>query len=332
MLYIFDHTTDPYWNLAAEEYLFKNFSQPIFRLWQNDNAIIIGMHQNALAEINLGYVRENKIKVVRRISGGGAVFHDLGNLNFTFIDNRIKDEESSAMFARFTKPIILALGKLGIDAYLEGRNDLLTDGRKFSGNAVAVYKNRILQHGTLLFSSSMKDLSKALAGRPEKFVSKSVKSNISRVTNISEHLKQPMTIKEFCSFIEKEITGTDKYERYYYTESDLKAIEQLKETKYSEDWWNLGSSPHYEFSKVTQFPGGLVELYMEVTKGKISDLKIFGSYFFTKDTKDIEELLKGCEHTQEAIMKRLKTINLSHYFTNITEEEFITLFWDQAAI
>jgi len=328
MLYIIDHITDPYWNLAAEEYLFKNFTQPIFRLWQNDNAIIIGMHQNALAEININYVRENNIKVVRRVSGGGAVFHDMGNLNFTFIDNRCESEESSVMFARFTKPIIKALAKLGIEAYLEGRNDLLIDGRKFSGNAVAVYKERILQHGTLLFSSSINDLSQALAGRPEKFISKSVKSNKARVTNISEHLKEQISIEGFILFLEKEIAQAEKYTRYYYSESDLKAIEQLKNIKYSQDWWNLGSAPIYKFSKVTQFPGGLVELYMEVSKGKILDIKIFGSYFFTNETKEVEDLLKGCEHTHEAILKRLDTINLSHYFNNITREEFITLFWN----
>lgn len=328
MIYIIDNNTDPYWNLAAEEYLFKNMNQPVFRLWQNDNAIIIGMHQNALAEINIDYVRENGIKVVRRISGGGAVYHDMGNLNFTFIDNRSEVEESSVMFARFTKPIIDALKKLKIDAYLEGRNDLLIEGRKFSGNAVAVYKDRILQHGTLLFSSSMKDLSLALAGRPEKFVSKSVKSNRARVTNISEHLKESMTIETFISFLETEIAVAEKYERYHYTPHDMEAINQLRDTKYSQDWWNLGSAPAYKFSKVCQFPGGLVELYMEVSKGIIREIRIFGSYFFTKETSDVEKLLTGCSHTREDIEKRLEIINLSHYFNNITREEFITLFWD----
>lgn len=328
MIYIIDNNTDPYWNLAAEEYLFKNMTQPVFRLWQNDNAIIIGMHQNALAEINIDYVTKNGIKVVRRVSGGGAVYHDMGNLNFTFIDNRSETEESSAMFARFTRPIVDALKKLNIDAYLEGRNDLLIEGRKFSGNAVAVYKDRILQHGTLLFSSSMKDLSEALAGRPEKFVSKSVKSNRARVTNISEHLKESMTIEQFISFLEMEIAVDGKYERYHYTPEDLEVINQLRDTKYSQDWWNLGSAPAYKFSKVCQFPGGLVELYTEVSKGIIKEIRIFGSYFFTKETSDVEELLTGCSHTKEEIEKRLETINLSHYFNNITREEFITLFWD----
>ncbi len=330
MFYVIDHSTDPYWNLAAEEHLFKNFEEPVFRLWQNDNAIIIGQHQNALAEINLDYVKENNIKVVRRLTGGGAVFHDLGNVNFTFIDNKIEGEDSAHMFARFTKPIIEALEKIGVKAYLEGRNDLLIDGRKFSGNAVAVYKNRVLQHGTLLFSSSMNSLSNALASRPEKFVSKSVKSNIARVTNIGEHLERPMTIGDFIEFLEKEINGRNKnlYKVYNYTRHDLDSIKKLKEEKYSQDWWNYGSSPDYQYSKIKQFTGGLVELYLKVNKGKISDVKIFGSYFSLKETGEIEAILTGADHTPKGIEERLKKINLSDYFSNIAREEFLSLFWE----
>ena len=153
MLYISHPCTDPYWNLAAEEYLLKEFQQPIFRLWRNQNAIIVGRYQNTLAEVDINYVKENSIKVVRRLTGGGAVFHDLGNLNFTFIEARIPGEDASAMFRRFTQPIIEALNNIGIKAYLEGRNDLLIEGRKFSGNAVCIHNNRILQHGTLLFNA-----------------------------------------------------------------------------------------------------------------------------------------------------------------------------------
>jgi lipoate-protein ligase A len=328
MLYIVDHSTDPWWNLAAEEYLFKNFREPVFRLWQNENAIIIGLHQNAYAEINRDFVRANNIKVVRRMTGGGAVFHDLGNVNFTFIDKREADEDTARMFARFTKPVLDALQKLGIEASLQGRNDLVIDGRKFSGNAVAVYRDRVLQHGTLLYSSSIKDLSRALAGRPEKFVSKSVKSNAARVTNISEHLESPMSIEDFISFLEREITSDKGYRVYNYSQEDVNAITELREKRYSQDSWNYGSAPKYSYSKVKQFPGGLVELYMEVKHGKISDIKIFGSYFFLKETTEVEKLLKGAEHTQRGIEERLEKINLSYYFMNIAREELLSLFWE----
>jgi lipoate-protein ligase A len=328
MIYIIDHSTDPQWNLATEEYLFKKLSQPIFRLWRNDASIIVGLHQNAYAEINVEYVRKNNIPVVRRLSGGGAVFHDLGNVNFTFIDNRDQSEDTASMFARFTRPILEAMAQLGIKANLEGRNDLVIDGKKFSGNAVAVYKNRILQHGTLLFSASINNLSMALANREVNFTGKAVKSNRARVTNICEHLPNPMTVEEFIQFLEKFITekGNGTFTRYDYTPEDLAAIAGLKLERYGRDEWNFGSSPSYGYSKVCRFPAGLLELYMEVDKGIIKDLKFYGNYFFLKETTEIEEHLKGCEHLRDKIEERIQKITLSDYFQNISGEEFLTLF------
>lgn len=328
MIYIIDHSTDPQWNLATEEYLFKTFKQPVFRLWRNDASIIVGLHQNAYAEINVEYVRHNNIPVVRRLSGGGAVFHDLGNVNFTFIDTRDKTEDTATMFARFTRPILDAMAALGINASLEGRNDLVIDGKKFSGNAVAVYKNRILQHGTLLFSASMNNLSKALADRDVNFTGKAVKSNRARVTNICDHLAKPMNVEEFIRFMERFITEKDegKFTRYNYTPEDLAAIAKLKLERYGRDEWNFGSSPSYSYSKVCRFPAGLLELYMEVEKGIIKEIKFYGNYFFLKETGEIEEYLRGCEHLRDKIEERIQKINLSDYFQNISGEEFLTLF------
>ncbi len=329
MYYIIDKNTDPWWNLAAEEYLFKNMDKPIFRLWQNENAIIIGHHQNAFAEINTDYVRQKGIKVVRRLTGGGAVFHDLGNVNFTFIDNVSVNEDSASMFARFTLPVINALRELGVNAYLEGRNDLLIDGRKFSGNAVARFKNRLLQHGTLLFSASMADLSNALASRPEKFTGKSVQSNRSRVTNISEHLEKPLTIDQFIEHIHNFVAGEGSgYVQYTYSDEDIKAISNLRETKYSLDSWNYGKSPAYSYSKVLKFPAGLLEIYLQVNGGIIEEIKIYGDYFFNKDTYELEDIIRGCKHSHNAIKERVEKINLSDYFSNIEGEEFLSLFWE----
>jgi lipoyltransferase and lipoate-protein ligase len=329
MYYIIDrHSTDPQWNLAAEEYLFKQLDEPVFRLWQNAPSIIIGLHQNAYAEINVDYVRQSKIKVVRRMTGGGAVFHDLGNINFTFIDNRIEAEDSAAMFARFTKPILEALAALGVDARLEGRNDLVIDGKKFSGNAIAVYKNRVLQHGTLLFSSSIQNLSEALATRAEHFTGKAVKSNIARVTNISRHLPEPMDIEEFILYLEKFILSREKgsYKPYQYTPEDLRAIESIKRERYGSDKWNFGAAPKYSYSKLSRFNGGIVELFMDVENGVIRDIRIYGSYFFTKESAEFENLFKGIPHTVDAISKVIDTVNLNEYLSNITKAEFLTMF------
>ena len=191
MLLINNTSTNAYFNLAMEEYFLKNTTEDVFMLWRNESAIIVGKNQNTLSEINYEYVKENNIKVVRRQSGGGAVFHDLGNINFTFIscnDNSFSD------FKRFTMPIIECLEDLNIHAEFSGRNDLLIDNQKFSGNAQYNYKNKVMHHGTLLFSSQINDLSSALKVKPSKFEGKGVKSVKSRVTNISNHLKKSMTI------------------------------------------------------------------------------------------------------------------------------------------
>ena len=247
MLYIYNKNTNPYFNLAAEEYVLKEFQEECFMLWRNEPSIIVGKNQNTLAEINLDYVRQHKIPVVRRLSGGGAVFHDLGNLNFTFIVN--EDVSSFSDFRRFTQPIIDVLRKLSINAEFSGRNDITIDGKKISGNAQYYYKNRILHHGTLLFSSSITDLSAALKVRPVKFEDKGVKSVSKRVTNISEHLKEPITIEQFIDLIMNHIREqTRGSEMYEFTQEDIEKIEKLVREKYSTWEWNFGTSPDYKDS------------------------------------------------------------------------------------
>lgn len=337
MLYVNNNCTDPYWNLAAEEYLLKEFHQPIFRLWRNGDSIIVGRYQNTLAEVDINYVKENGIKVVRRLTGGGAVFHDLGNLNFTFIEERIPGEDAGAMFRRFTRPIIEALNGIGIKAYLEGRNDLLIDGLKFSGNAVCIHNNRILQHGTLLFSASMGNLAAALKSRPEKFIGKAVQSNRSRVTNISQHLPDsfpadipPVTdIASFWNYLEQYICNRHpEIEPYTFTPVDIEAIDALCRKKYSQESWNFGSSPAYSFSKTAKLSGGIVELFMTVSKGTITELKIMGDYFFTLPTEEFCQKLIGTPHTIDAIRSVLKEIPTTSYFNNIPAEELAGMFFE----
>lgn len=336
MLYIDDDRTDPYWNLAAEEYLLKAFDQPVFRLWRNDKSIIVGHYQNTMAEIDTDYVRRNGIKVVRRLTGGGAVFHDLGNINFTFIERKRPGEDSGAMFRRFTSPILEALRALGINACLEGRNDLMIDGRKFSGNALCVHRDRILQHGTLLFSASMSNLSQALRNRPEKFQGKAVQSNRSRVTNISEHLPAPMDVLAFKRYMGEYICG--KYDRivpYAYTPADREAIDELRDKRYATDQWNFGSSPRYRFSKTARFTGGIVEIYFSVEQGLIRNLHIFGDYFFTRPTEEFIRQIEGLPHTREALETALDRIDsggtassvMGEYFNNISKDEILGLFF-----
>lgn len=322
MLYINHNYTDPYINHAIEEYFLKNFDEECFILWQNTPSILVGKNQNTFAEINIDYVKEHNIPVVRRLSGGGTIFGDLGNVYFTFISN--KSNDTFADFKRFTTPIINSLIKLSINAEFSGRNDLTIGGKKFSGNAQYKYKNRVLHHGSLLFSSNMSDLSSALKVRPIKFQDKSVKSVSSRVTNISDHLKSPMSVIEFKDFLIDTIISDSKNGNLYeITEKDLTHINKISEEKFSTWEWNYGNSPKYNFVNEKKFLGGTVEVNLNVEKGIIRDLKIFGDFFGEKDIKDLEDALVGIKHSEEHIKTILFEFPFDRYMTNITVENLI---------
>lgn len=323
MICIKNPDTNPYFNLAAEEYAIKNFSDNMFMLWRNEPCIVVGNHQNTLAEINLDYVKENDLYVVRRMSGGGAVFQDLGNLNFTFIKN-IDESNNKVDFSTYTKPIIEVLRNMGINANFEGRNDIVIDGRKISGNAQAVRNNRMLHHGTLLFSSVMEDLAKALKVNPLKFKDKAVKSVRSRVTNIQEHLPEEMDVLEFRDRIMDHIISTNEgAELYEYTEEDRRQINQLVEEKYGTWNWNYGSSPKYNFEKMVKTDGGSIEFHINVEKGLMKDVKIYGDYFNSLDTREVEELLKSTPHEQDKIKEKLNGIDFEKYFHKVDINDFI---------
>ncbi len=324
-MYCITHqNTNPAFNLAAEEYVLRNFTENCFMLWRNENAIIIGQHQNTLAEINLEYVREKNITVIRRLSGGGAVFHDLGNLNFTFIMNAKDGHEKIADFKGYTIPILEVLQKLGVDARFEGRNDLTIEGKKFSGNAEHIHGNRILRHGTLLFSSVMNDLHLALKINPLKYQDKAVKSIRSRVTNISEHLQEPIDVQQFRDILMNHVMNTFEGSTLYeFTQEDIAAIEKLVETKYGTWEWNYGHSPKYELQKAFKSEGGFVEIHMNVKKGIITEVKIYGDFFNKHEIGTVENLLQDTPHTEEAIRQKLLTLNFKEYFHNITVDEFV---------
>ena len=322
MLCINDHHTDPYFNLAAEEYVLKNFADNCFMLWRNGPSVIVGRHQNTLAEINMDYVKQNHIKVVRRLSGGGAVFHDLGNLNFTFIEHANNDRLID--FQKYTQPIIAVLRSLDVDARFEGRNDLMIEGRKFSGNAEHVFRDRVLHHGTLLFASELADLSGALNANPAKFTDKAIKSVRSRVTNISHHLKKPLDLEEFRDRILCYMM--DNYtdcEPYNYTDNDITAISKLRDEKYATWDWNFGQSPGYNMVNSLRTGGGNLELHLDVQNGVIRHIRIFGDFFNIADIAELEQLLTGMPHNETSIRQRLGKINLSGYLLNVTTDELV---------
>ncbi len=323
MLSIVSKSHDAWFNLATEEYLLKHKQANCFYLYVNAPCIIVGKHQNTLAEINYDYVKEHDIKVVRRMTGGGTVFHDLGNLNFCFIMNQ--EEEKTDNFETYTRPVLQVLQELGLDARLEGRNDLTLDGRKFSGNAKLVWRDKVLQHGTILFSSRMTDLSSALRVNPLKFKDKAVKSVISRVTNISEHLPQPLALDDFILRIREHVHSLYPAARdYEFTPEETAFIHNLVQTKYSTWDWNFGSSPRYNFSKAIRTPAGTIEFYLHVDKGIICSAKIFGDFFPQQDPEEIEHILTGLPHKEDILRKILAGADLSRWFNNVSLEELLS--------
>ena len=322
MLCIYNPCTDPYFNLAAEEYFLDSCKEDVFMLWRNEPAIIVGKFQNSLAEINLDYVKEKNIKVVRRQTGGGAVFHDLGNLNFTFIESN-----SNGNFRTFTEPILEVLRQLGVDARFEGRNDLTINGMKFSGNAQCVHHNRTLHHGTLLFAAEMTDLSQALKVNPLKFQDKAVKSVRKRVTNISEHLPDKnFTVMDLKDAIMNYVKSTNDHAvSYDLTDDDKAHIQRLVEDKYSTWEWNFGQSPRYTFHKTAKTSSGMVEVYMYIEKAAIQEIRIYGDFFSIKDIHELETALTGLPHNMEKISAVINTINIEDYIRNISAGEFLEL-------
>lgn len=325
MRIIVNKNTNPYFNLATEEYLLHSTTEDLFMLWQDEPCVVVGKNQNTLQEINYDYVTEHQIPVVRRLSGGGAVFHDLGNINFTFIQSGASHLFTD--FKAFTLPIIEVLQNIGVNAEFSGRNDLLIDGKKFSGNAQYRHKDRVLHHGTLLFSSEIKDLSQALKPKEAKFEGKSVKSVISRVTNISEHLPEPLSLEAFISMIQNFILERDPQHNHIeaLSEAELQGIQKLTEEKYKTWAWNYGESPDYNFTREKKLPGGLITVHLNVEQGVIQTCKIYGDFFGFEDVAYVERHLEGVVHDANALLEALHQLNFHNYFSSISKEELLTL-------
>jgi lipoate-protein ligase A len=320
--------TDPRINLAIEEYALKhlNIDETYLLFYINRPSIIIGRNQNTIEEINADYVDGNGITVVRRLSGGGAVYHDLGNLNFSFITR--DDGDSFHNFKKFTQPVVETLEKLGIHAELSGRNDILAEGKKISGNAMFSTKGRMFSHGTLLFQSEMDHIVSALKVKKDKIESKGIKSIRSRVGNIADFLKEPMSVEEFRSFLLQNIfKDSGKVTEYILTETDWEKIHIISEERYQNWEWNYGKSPKFNLQNSHRFPVGSVDIRLEVNRGIIENCKIYGDFFGVGEVADIEQKLTGTRYEKEAISRVLDEIDVRHYFGNVTKEEILALIY-----
>ncbi|HNZ67929.1 MAG TPA: lipoate--protein ligase [Prolixibacteraceae bacterium] len=300
---------DPYFCLAAEEFLLKNYGDDIFMVWQSYDTVVVGKHQNAMGEINYRHVREKGIGVARRISGGGTVFHDRGNVNFTYIKNVAGAHEVS--FKRFTEPVRGALAQMGVIAETSGRNDLLVEGRKISGNAEHIFRNRVLHHGTLLFSSDLANLGEAIRVVPGRYSGKAVPSIPSTVANISEFLPHPMTPGEFIGkLLDYQLSGDPDNRMYALPEQEIAKIRKLAVEKFASREWQFGYSPAYTFCRHANPEGFKLDISLSVEKGRIVMAQIAGNYYGPEEGVLLEQELAGRFHAFEEVKEAHAVLRL----------------------
>lgn len=305
--------TTPFFNIAAEEYILKNSREDVLMLWQNESSVVVGKHQNVMAEVNMDFVRENNIPIIRRISGGGTVYHDLGNINVTQISaSRKKDQLID--FRKFTQPVIAFLKQFGLEASFEGKNNLLVNGKKFSGNSAHVFKNRVMHHGTFLYYTDLDRLEKVICSGNGHITDKSIKSIRATVGNIASYIENPVTTVVFMRQLELFLKD------YYHisttvdlTPEECQAIEKLAEEKYSRWEWNMGYSPKYRIRGEWDTEYGIFHVSLDVKEGKISDIQLL---FEGKQLEKIEQKLLGQKHDKVHLREVLTNNRFSEVLIN----------------
>ena len=318
--------TDARVNLALEEYVFRNkpSDEDVLLFYVNAPSIIIGRNQNTIEEIDPDVVASRGVQVVRRISGGGAVYHDLGNLNFSFMTPKVTGRFNR--YDEFTRPVTDVLRELGVPAELGGRNDILAGGRKISGNAQFARPDRMFSHGTLLFDSNLDDVTAALRPKPGKVESKGVKSIRSRVANITEFLAEPITVDELRERIIEKIFGTRDRALIPAVEmrdSDWTAVHELVASKYGSWDWNFGQNPPSNVQRSQRFPAGEIDVRLDIQEGRVASVRIFGDYMGREDVSELERRLIGIAYDRPSVSSAIGDLDVTAYFGDIARDDVI---------
>ncbi len=322
MIYIKTNSTDPHINLAAEEYYLRNteMQENVLMIWQNQPSIVVGRFQNILAEVNTSYAEEHQIPILRRISGGGTVFHDLGNVCFSFIYRNVAPHMVDV--PAYNLPIMQALRQMGLPVETNSRNDLILAGKKFSGNAMALQKHNLLFHGTLLFNSDLTNLRGALATKIKHLETKGVKSVRSEVTNLKDHLQQEVSVDQFRNQLKQNLIQDQFIQEYQPTSEDLAVINQLAINKYQSWEWIYGNNPYAKFTVSKEFAGKKLDAHLETEKGLILTCAFQGD-FNMQELRQVETAFKNQPYQRTELSKKLHQLELDYISNLFTRNDIL---------
>jgi len=331
MRYLKPGGQDAAFHFSVEEYFMEHapLSEPIFMIWQADKCAMLGAYQVAQAEVDLSYAREMNIQIVRRQSGGGTIFTDLGTLLYTLILPESSAKSSEEIVRElFAAPLVRALNKLGIPTQMEGRNDLLVDGKKFSGIAQYVRQGRVCSHGSLLYDTDLDMLTRVLQVNPDKIKSKGIQSVRSRVTNLQEHMGESVSLQEFWTILERALAEEWALEQYTLTAMEIETIDSIYEKKYGNPEWNFGRSPKFSYHNSKRFTAGKIEIFVDVVQGKILECSICGDFLGTVPIQGLEQMLENCDFRYETVDEALSDVNLAPYLGAITKEQVLSCLFE----